>query len=73
MKGQSWYTQIQNYRWKLEPEEDRAVPGVPIKRNDDTADAERYMEEAASGFPTNTGPALSPTAINGKRLARYAV
>lgn len=36
MKGKAWFTRMQNYRWQLQPQEDRAVPGVPIKRDDDT-------------------------------------
>ena len=55
MDGQAWYTRMQNLRWAQQPDEDRAVPGVPIKRDDDTPDADRYMHEAADGFPTYLG------------------
>ena len=73
MKGKAWYVRMQNYRWQIQPDEDKAVPGVPIKRDDDTADADRYMHEAVDGFPMNTGPAISKRDARGKKLARFAV
>ena len=72
MKGKAWYVRMQNYRWQIQPDEDKQVPGVPIKRNDDTADADRYLEEGVDGFPIQTGPIVSRRTIAGKKRARYA-
>ena len=66
MSGKSWYERMVNYRWAQQPDEDRAVPGVPIKRDDDTPDADRYLHEAADGFPSARGPAVARTTITGK-------
>jgi len=71
--GQAWFTRMANVRWKIEPNEDRAVPGVPIKRNDDTSDADRYLHEAIDGFPVYNGPVISKRTLAGKRRARKAV
>ena len=49
--GQSWYDSMSKYRWQDQPDPDRRVPGVPIKREDDTPDSDRYMHEEADGFP----------------------
>lgn len=65
MNGRSWFERMSNYRWKDEPNEDRAVPGVPIKRNDDLVDADRYMHEAVDGFPVYTGPAVATRTVTG--------
>ena len=65
MSGESWYSRMTNLRWAQQPDEDRAVPGVPIKRDDDTPDSDRYMHEAADGFPSALGPAIARTTIDG--------
>lgn len=49
--GVSWYDSMSKYRWQDQPDPDRRVPGVPIKRGDDTPDCDRYMHEEADGFP----------------------
>ena len=72
MDGEPWYTSMQAYRWQQQPDEDKQVPGVPIKRRDDTPDADRYMHEAADGFPMDTGPVVSRRTTSGKQRARYA-
>ncbi len=36
LNGESWYERMRRYRWQDQPDENRAVPGVPIKRDDDT-------------------------------------
>lgn len=50
--SESWYESMRKYRWQDQPDENKRVPGVPIKRDDDTPDADRYMVEEAEGFPT---------------------
>ena len=72
MASVSWYQRMQAYRWKQQPDEDKAVPGVPIKRDDDTCDADRYMHEAVDGFPIDTGPVVHRRTLGGKRRARKA-
>ena len=54
LNGEAWLDSMTRYRWKDQPDPDRAVPGVPIKREDDTPDADRYMHEEADGFPVQT-------------------
>ena len=71
-KGHAWYERMINYRWQQQPDEDRAVPGVPIKRDDDTCDADRYLEEGVTGFPVYAGPIVSSVTTSGKKRARYA-
>jgi hypothetical protein len=66
MDGQSWYSRMTNLRWQQQPDEDRAVPGVPIKRDDDTPDSDRYLHEAADGFPGRTGPVIARTTLDGR-------
>ena len=73
MKGRSWYEGMQNYRWELQPDDNKRVPGVPLKRDDDTADGDRYLHEAADGFPAPRGPLLGKRTLSGKKIARYAV
>lgn len=68
LNGRSWYDAMSRYRWQQQPDEDKAVPGVPIKRDDDTPDADRYMVEEADGFPTYTGPAIQ--SLSGRPRAR---
>ena len=72
LNGLSWYAAMTKYRWAEQPDEDKQVPGVPIKRDDDTADADRYMVEEADGFPTAV-MSMPKTNTAGKPLARYAV
>lgn len=69
MEGLPWYQSMTNLRWKQEPDEDRAVPGVPIKRDDDTPDADRYMHEAADGFPGARGPVIARTTLDGAPIS----
>lgn len=66
MDALSWYDRMVNLRWQQQPDEDRAVPGVPIKRNDDTPDADRYLHEAADGFPGSIGPVIARQTLSGK-------
>ena len=73
LNGQSWYDRMRRYRWDEQVDETKAARGVPLKRDDDTPDADRYMHEAADGFPMNTGPAISKRDARGKKLARFAV
>ena len=61
------------YRWQQQPNPDKAVQGVPIKRDDDTADADRYMHEEADGFPVYAGPAIPRRTATGRRRALSAV
>jgi hypothetical protein len=69
MEGVPWYQSMTNLRWKQEPDEDKAVPGVPIKRGDDTPDADRYMHEATDGFPSSRGPAIARTTLDGSLVS----
>ena len=71
--GRAWFTRMANLRWAQQPDEDRAAPGVPIKRNDDTPDADRYLHEAVDGFPTARGPVVSRRTLSGRERARSAV
>lgn len=71
--GKPWFERMVNLRWAQRPDEDRAVPGVPIKRDDDTPDADRYMHEAVDGFPAARGPAVSRRTLSGRERARSAV
>lgn len=68
--GMAWYDSMTKYRWKDQPDPDRAVPGVPIKRDDDTPDADRYMHEEADGFPVV--PVQAVRALSGRRETRFA-
>lgn len=69
LNGDSWYDRMRRYRWQEQPNENRQVPGVPLKRDDDTPDADRYMQEEADGFPF-TAVRLPKRAIGGQPLAR---
>lgn len=72
LNGDSWYDSMRRYRWQDQPDENKAVPGQPLKRDDDTADADRYMGEEADGFPVH--PFKMPkTGLYGKPLATKAV
>lgn len=71
--SQSWYESMTRYRWAEQPDEDRAAPGTPIKRDDDTPDADRYMHEEADGFPEYTGPPVHKLTAGGRERARSAV
>ena len=72
-QGRSWFDRMVNLRWAQQPDEDKAVPGVPIKRDDDTSDADRYMHEAVDGFPVYQGPHVSKRTLSGRQRARSAV
>ncbi len=56
-----------------QPDEERQVPGVPIKRDDDTADADRYLHEEADGFPAYSGQVVGRRTLGGRRRATSAV
>ena len=71
--GKSWFERMTNLRWAQPPDGDRATPGVPIKRDDDTPDADRYMHEAVDGFPAARGPSVSNRTLSGRKRARSAV
>ena len=71
LNGDSWYDRMRRYRWDEQPDETKAAKGTPLKRDDDTADADRYMHEEADGFPAPTGPAIR--SLTGRPLARMAV
>ncbi len=58
LNGDSWYDRMRRYRWDEQPDETKAAKGTPLKRDDDTADADRYMHEEADGFPNAPGPAV---------------
>lgn len=72
LNGQPWYDAMGRYRWQEQPDPDRAVPGVPIKRDDDTPDADRYMHEEADGFPV-IPMRMTRRNLAGRPLARSAV
>ena len=72
LSGSSWYDRMRRYRWDEQVDETKAARGVPLKRDDDTADADRYMHEAADGFPINTGPVIHKRTLSGKRRRRKA-
>ena len=72
LNGTSWYDSMSKYRWQDQPDPDRAVPGVPIKRDDDTPDADRYMHEEADGFPVII-PKHRLTTVGGRVPTRKAV
>ena len=69
LRSRSWLDSMLRYRWAQQPNEDKSVPGVPIKRDDDTADADRYMHEEADGFPVPTGPAVRLVGGTGRKRA----
>ncbi len=72
LNGDAWYERMRRYRWQEQPDENRAVPGLPLKRDDDTCDADRYMVEEADGFPER--PLKMPTrTLAGRPMARSAV
>lgn len=68
LNGDSWYESMRRYRWDTQPNDSRRVPGTPIKRDDDTADADRYMSEEADGFPVF--PYRLPAQDMGGRILR---
>lgn len=71
LNGNSWYDRMKRYRWDEQPDETKAARGVPLKRDDDTADADRYMHEEADGFPVYAGPVIH--SLSGRPRARSAV
>lgn len=71
LNGKSWYDRMTAYRWQEQPDPDKAVPGSPIKRDDDTPDADRYMHEEADGFPIL--PKKHIQTISGRKPASRAV
>ena len=72
MSAKSWYERMQNYVWELQPDETKAVKGHPLKRNDDTPDADRYMHEAVDAFPIDTGPVVRNRTLSGQPRATKA-
>lgn len=72
LNGNSWYDRMKRYRWDEQPDETKAARGTPLKRDDDTADADRYMHEEADGFPTEL-LTLPKRTIGGRPMARSAV
>jgi hypothetical protein len=73
MAGESWFGRMSAYRWKLEPDPDKKVPGQPIERDDDIVDADRYLAEAVDGFPSRQGSPISDYTLSGKRRTRGMV
>lgn len=62
LNGRSWYEAMRRYR-----EEN----GVIVKKEDDTADADRYMHEEADGFPVL--PVVAVRTLSGRpRVTRFA-
>lgn len=73
LNGDAWYDRMRRYRWDEQPDETKAAKGTPLKRDDDTADADRYMHEEADGFP-NLPTQLPTLAWNtGRPLRKKAV
>lgn len=71
--AESWYTRMTRYRWKDEPgNPQQRIEPEPLKRDDDTADADRYMHEAADEWPQNR-QAISRRTVDGRERARSAV
>lgn len=69
LNGRSWYEGMRRYRWAEDVNPNAAAKGKPLKRDDDTADADRYMHEEADGFPVEQFH--MPTAsLGGQPLAR---
>lgn len=73
MNGKSWYERMSNYRLVLVEDPNKPAKLLPLKRDDDTADADRYLHEAVDGLRLPSGPAVSGRTISGKRLAKKAV
>lgn len=72
LNGDAWYERMRRYRWDDQPDETKAAKGTPLKRDDDTADADRYMHEEADGFPVEAYK-MPKVNLNGRPMARYAV
>ena len=72
LNGEPWYDSMTAYRWQEQPDQDKQVPGVPIKRRDDTPDADRYMHEEADGFPI-VPPKRHFVNLSGRPLRKKAV
>jgi len=72
LNGGSWYEMMRKYRWQDQPDDNKRVPGVPLKRDDDTADADRYMHEEADGFPVTPARLPQRAANTNQPLARKA-
>lgn len=72
LNGESWYDRMRRYRWQVQPDENRSVPGTPIKRDDDQCDADRYMVEEADGFPY-VGAKIPTSDMRGRPLRAKAV
>lgn len=51
LNGRSWYEGMRRYRWAEDGAPNTAARGTPLKRDDDTADADRYDAEEIDGFP----------------------
>ena len=70
--AKSWFERMSEYRWDEEPNDpDKPVARIPIKRNDDTPNADRYMHEAADGFPVPLQQGIQ--SLSGRPLSRSAV
>lgn len=73
MNGKSWYERMSSYRLVLVEDPNKPAKLMPLKRDDDTPDADRYLHEAVDGLPVYTGPVVSKRTLGGKRRARKAV
>lgn len=71
LAGEAWYERMSRYRWDEQPDETKAAKGQPLKRDDDSADATRYMVEEADGFPEM--PYRAVMSMHRRPLARKAV
>lgn len=72
MNGESWYKRMSEYRLILETDPNKPPKLIPLKRGDDTPDADRYLHEAIDGLPTHTGPVIHKRTLSGKRRGRKA-
>lgn len=66
MNGLPWFTRMQNYRLVQQDDPNRAPKIVPLKRDDDTADADRYFVEGVDGTPTIRGRSIRRLTLSGK-------
>lgn len=51
LNGRSWYESMRRYRWPEDGNPNAQISANPLKRDDDTADADRYDAEEQDGFP----------------------
>jgi hypothetical protein len=73
LNGDSWYDRMRRYVWDEQPDETKAAKGQPLKRNDDTPDADRYRQEGVDGFPADTGPTIARRYLGGQKRERGKV